>query len=307
MSKKIFNENFQKNLEDDLSSKKSILLIYLFFILYSIPFFAEDFTIDYYGVVSTEIDANMSKMTSDLYYTQLSEINNFSVTDKRDGSVLTQIPDSSTLSNFALSFYTEIKKDVALDKWITVICVVDKANQEIHSKEKIYDSYYKILMESKNELKETIKQLIENDTGNRKTITQSQNVNFNTTETQIASTEVLAGTWIGGNGEENIEKIVILRGGRGFVIFKNGASMNIAVELTEQNKIIVTQKGKGNASFYPELPRNVALNAALTAEPIQWTLTLQNENILNGTKNTLLPDGEDYKTGSVKISWNRAK
>ena len=38
-----------------------------------------------------------------------------------------------------------------------------------------------------------------------------------------ATLETLAGTW---TGEALVDKVIILRGGNGFVIFKNGASMN---------------------------------------------------------------------------------
>lgn len=285
-----------------MKGKKKVF-IYLIPLLFSLCLFGQTYNIDYYGIVSKEIDSNMAKMTSDLYFTQLSEINNFSVSDKRDGVLLNSIPDNSIFSENKLSFFTEIIKEEATDKWIAKFYVVDKSNQLVHSKEKKYDSYYKVLMESKNELRENIKQLIENES---KTVTTSKTQNSSSFEqtnkiNELTTTEVLAGTW---SGEDNIEKVVILRGGRGFVIFKNGASMNISVELKD-NKILITQKGKGNASFYPELPRNLALTAALDSEPIQWTLLLDNQDLLSGTKKTLLPDGENYTSGTLNISWKR--
>ena len=65
--------------------------------------FSQSYNIDYYGIVSTEIDANMSKMTSDLYYTQLSEINNFSISDKRSAPSLAERPDAEAFSSSSLS------------------------------------------------------------------------------------------------------------------------------------------------------------------------------------------------------------
>ena len=291
--------------------KKSVILSIILFILSATgtSLAAQSYSIDYYGIVATEIDANMSKMTSDLYYTQLSEINNFSVTDKRSSPSLSERPDSSSFSENKLSFFTVIQKDAKSDKWITTYYVVDKARNEEHSKKKIYDSFYKVLMEPKDVLKDTIKQLIENDTGT-KAITASvqdggASAGSGTGGASIASTEELSGTW---GGEENINKIVIMRGGRGFVIFNNGASMNITVELTGSSggkKVIITQKGNSNASFYPELKRTAALSAAVSAKPIKWTLSLTDNNTLKGTKDTLLPDGDNYKEGSVQVTWTR--
>lgn len=283
--------------------KKSILLS-IILVLSAVSLTAQSYNIDYYGIVSTEIDANMSKMTSDLYYTQLSEISNFSVSDKRTSPSLTERPDSSGFSEGKLSFFTLITKDSKSDKWITTYYVVDKARNEEHSRKKTYDSFYKILMEPKDVLKDTIKQLIEND-NSAKAISASVQTSPAEKSSAITSTEELSGTW---GGEENINKIVIMRGGRGFVIFNNGASMNITVELSGKEgskKVVITQKGNSNASFYPELKRTAALSAAVSAKPIKWTLTLTDNNTLKGTKETLLPDGDSYKEGSVSVIWNR--
>ena len=283
--------------------KKSFIISFIL-ILISAGLSAQTYNIDYYGIVSTEIDANMSKMTSDLYYTQLSEINNFSVTDKRSSPSLSERPDSSVFAEGRLSFFTLITKDAKSDKWITTCYVVDKNKNEEHSKKKTYDSFYKLLMEPKDVLKETIKNLIENDSS-KTSISGSPSDPVSARGSSIASTEELSGTW---TGEENINKIVIMRGGRGFVIFNNGASMNITVELSgpeDNKKVLVTQKGGSNASFYPELKRTAALTAAVSAKPIKWTFVLSDNNTLKGTKDTLLPDGDNYKEGSVSVTWNR--
>ena len=69
--------------------------------------------------------------------------------------------------------------------------------------------------------------------------------------------------------------------------------------------ILVKQKGNSNASFYPDLKRAAALSAAVSAKPITWTLILSDENTLKGQKETLLPDGDSYKEGSVTVTWTR--
>lgn len=284
--------------------KKSVLISIILFI-FSAGLSAQSYFIDYYGIVSTEIDENMSKMTSDLYYTQLTEINNFTITDKRTSPNLKNRPDISAFSESALAFFTLITKDSDSDKWITTYYVIDKANNEEHSKQKKFDSFYKILMEPKDVLRQTIKQLIENDTSAKTLTSQASSEAPDLTTTDISSTEELSGTW---TGEDNIRKIVIMRGGRGFVIFKNGATMNIIVELSgdESNKqVLITQKGHSNASFYPELQRSAALTAAVSAEPIKWTLTLINGNTLKGIKETLLPEGNSYKAGTINVIWTR--
>ena len=49
----------------------------------------------------------------------------------------------------------------------------------------------------------------------------------------------------------------------------------------------------------------LALTAAVSAAPIKWTLSLTDSNTLKGIKDTLLPDGDNYKEGSVNVIWTR--
>ena len=117
----------------------------------------------------------MAKMTSDLYFTQLSEINNFSVEDKRESPLLEDQPDVVLFSEESLGFFAKISKNNSDETWSVEFHLIEKKNDEEHIKKKNYASFYKILMESKNELKETIKQLIENDKGSSIQISTQKN------------------------------------------------------------------------------------------------------------------------------------
>lgn len=282
-----------------LCLKKLIILI-LFASFQNL--YAKAYDIDYYGIVSKDIDQNMAKMISDLYFTQLNEIQEINLNDKREQICLDDIPQKETLSDANLSFFAEITKSKDSEIWLSTIYVINKGLNEEHKKVKEYDSFYKILMESKNTLKDTITQLLENNNSDNSDALFNKQI----AEPQsITSTENLSGTW---SGEDFIDKIVILRGGRGFVIFNNGASMNISVTLDNtngQNNVIITQKGKSNASFYPDLPRPIALSAALEAKPIEWQLSIIDNNTLSGIKHTIKENGESYIPYDLKVKWNR--
>ena len=262
---------------------RKIFFVLILFSLTITSFFAEErYSIDYYGIVATEIDSNMSKMTSDLYYTQLCEINNFVINDKRVESSMKAAPDKASLSAENLSFYTEITKKENSSKWVSTLKLINPTTNKTESQTKEYDSFYKILMEPKSVLHESILNLLEN-----KQNSAANNDDFLMPEKQsgdIESTEFLSGTW---SGEDSIDKIVIMRGGRGFVIFTNGASMNITVEIkntAEGKKILIKQNGRANASFFPELSRTVALKEAVNASPVTWLFSIVNDNTLSGTK-----------------------
>lgn len=277
-------------------------LIFLILMLGQKAFAQSNIKIDYFGVISSEIDENMYKMTSDLYYTQLCEIQNFSVTDKRTDAELQNEPSIQSISKDSLGFYAFIEKKVGTGKWISTLIVINQSNGSKKTQKKEYDSYYKILMEPKTVLQDSIKTLI--GTNPPEIADASTDPPASSTSDASSATELLSGTW---TGEEIIDKIVIMRGGRGFVIFKNGASMNIAINFEDNsnNQIVITQNARANASFYPDIPRQLALREAINAEPIKWIFTLIDNNTLSGTKSTLITDGENVTPGTIQVTWNR--
>ncbi len=274
-------------------------MVFATFMIFLASLFAEtNYYIDYYGVSSKDLDKNMADMTSDLYFTQLCEIKNFSVSDKRGILAENTIPEESDISDKTLAFYTVISKKENSTKWIATLNIINKLNDSRLSSTKEFDSYYKILMEGKKELQDSFIALIEK--GKNGDSQQDSDI-IMPPQVVTASTENLAGTW---SGENNIEKILIMRGGRGFIIFKNGASMNITVKI-EDSMVVISQTGKPNASFFPDLPRQTAIEAALTAAPITWKMKLTADNTLVGVKNTLMPDGDSFQSENIDVEWNR--
>ncbi len=237
-------------------------------------------------------------MTSDLYYTQLSELNNFSVNDKRTSD---SVISRSNFSKDAISFYASVSQDEVSGKWLITYNVIDGNDNSEYSDTKKFDSYYKILMEPKTELQTSLKKLFEKFSAG----TSVSKNNSSTPVTKGTSTDELSGTW---EGEDSIDKIVIMRGGRGFIIFNNGASMNISVNIINSSsgaKVKIEQKSRSNASFFPELSRQVAMKEAINADPITWELSLTDENTLHGIKNTLFESNANVKKGSVDVTWKR--
>ena len=282
-----------------LFSFKTILTFFVLIFCSASLYSQNKYSIDYYGIVADGVDDNMSKMTSDLYYTQLCEINSYTVQDKRTAIKLAAVPETQSFSDAALSLYAVITKKENSSKWISTISLYDSTKKALFSESREYDSFYKILMEPKATLKETIQVLL-SGTGN-----SSGDTSASKATAVVQSTEFLSGTW---GGEDNIDKIVIMRGGRGFVIFKNGASMNITVELANTGSgqnIIITQNGKANASFFTEIPRELALKEAVNAQPIKWVLEMNDEDTLSGIKNTLILSDGTAQNGSLAVTWKR--
>ena len=281
-------------------NKKLIFIAIFSILISSATLFAQKYAIDYFGIVASGVDDNMSKMTSDLYYTQLCEINSYTVQDKRNGIKMSTSPSTDEFEDGKISLYAVITKKENSSKWISTITLYDSSKKTTLSEAKEYDSFYKILMEPKSSLQDTISALL---AGKGTQVASTQN--SSKSSGSIQSTEFLSGTW---GGEDTIDKIVIMRGGRGFVIFKNGSSMNITVEIKSSGQgqsIVITQNGKANASFFPELPREIALKEAVNADPIKWVLTLDDDDTLSGTKSTLVMSDGTAITGTMNVTWKR--
>jgi hypothetical protein len=266
--------------------------------------------VDFFGIASPDAEKSMVSMTETLYLTQLGEISGITVIDRRSSGFTSSFLETGspdfTLSDTPLSFFAVIRKNASDDgSWTCTLTVYNSSSDKSYTYSKKYDSYYKILMESKSSLQQVFKDLL----NQREPVPQTDSSGNDDTsgessaDTSGISTESIAGTW---TGEDNIEKIVILRGGRGFIIYKNGAAMNISVAVVSRNgsqSVIVSQSGKPNASFYPELPRKTALEAATTADPITWSLMFENGKTLSGSKKTLVMSGDSAVPGTVSVKW----
>lgn len=276
-----------------MKSVKLFLLTLLIFSLAQGTFAAE--TVDFYATVSSSSDSNMIKMTTDLFYTQFQGISGYTIIDKRDRNYSSENRVSTNVS-----FYAEIQEEENGQWTCTLNAIKSSANKNI-TLTKTYDTYYKILLDAKPSLENLLVNLNAGKSSKEETVMQNQAKDKEPRGPNILDS--IAGTW---GGEDYIEKIMLLRGGRGFVVFKNGASMNITVT-ARGNEITVRQQGSPNASFFPELSRETALKNAMTASPIEWTLTLK-DNTLSGVKSTLVQD-QDSETGvsqgTVNVTWTK--
>lgn len=280
--------------------KKAIFTI-LFFATCLCMFGQQNASVAFFGIYSPDADKNMLSMTEDLYFKQLSDMD-LSIKDNRSDS-FSENYDSKKESLFSeceetFAFFIIIKKNTS-EKWECSINLRNIETKKTKSISKEYDSYYKILMDSKTNLKASIKSLFDETEENQTIVKKS-------VSTKSVTTESIAGTW---TGEDAIAKIVIMRGGRGFVVFKNGATMNISVSITafenNTNTINIKQNGSNNASFFTDLNRKLALESAVTAKPIEWNFLLQNDGTLKGEKSTLIEKNGTAENALIPVIWTK--
>lgn len=270
--------------------------------------YAENLLVDYYGVVSASSDTNMLKMAQDVFFTQLKSIDGITVDDKRPdlSKASASLPDF-VQTNASIYFYAEVtdqKNESGQTVWNCRFNAVTAADGITHSASENYESYYKILVGAKTAIEKVLSDLKSPSPEFASANKSNLAADFKTG----VDIESLAGTW---GGEPYADKIIILRGGRGFVIFKNGATMNIKISVKKNSaggkntNLEISQVGKSNASFFPELPREQALQCAVSAPPITWNFSLTSADTLEGIKNTIIQTNDGTEHGTVNSIWTR--
>lgn len=293
-----------------------------FFFLFLLRFFAQGtlcaqekkFNLYYYGVVTNVNDQNMLNITQDLFFAQLRGINYLDARDLRDDPIkdsyadirpedggdafFQYVPQDLASSPDSILFFARIYRPRSDEKWECVFFAKNCQSGEISSKGKNYDSYYKILTDAKN----LIQALMAESSGAPEGET-AQKAASPRQEAPAAGADSVAGTW---GGESNVNKILLMRSGRGFIVFNNGATMNISVFVQDGGSSLrIVQRDKFNASFYPDIDRQTILGFAESAAPIEWNLTLNKSGELEGKKKTLVAAGGVVQPASVDVKWTR--
>jgi len=278
--------------------KKKLAFAIVIFLTFSFLFTQETvLQLDFYGSISDVEDTNTLHLTEDLFYTQLVSTRRFAIKDIRNTVFNQKLLDSPFTSDYI--FYMDISQKES--QWSCVLHLINKNSKQDITLSRDYVGYYKIPMEAKNSVLALLSKF---DTG---LVTDDINVLESTvTSTDEVTLEKIAGTW---NGEDAIDKIILMKAGRGFIIYKNGASMSVNITIKD-GVVTVKQVANSNASFYPDLPRDLALISATKNYKISWIFSDIKNNKMTGTKYTLIPVFSEKKIvsveqGSIEITWER--
>lgn len=178
---------------------------------------------------------------------------------------------------------------LALDQGIKLeLTLKNKQKQIVRSISKDYEGSNKILLDLRLLLKElfesrdlpSVDESIDAELNEGSDKSQLDVDDFK----PISNLDSLAGAWYGEDGE--VEKIMIMRGGRGVAIWVSGISLLLDLKL-ENGFLVVTQKGFPQPRQFVNLPDNIASLAAKATKPVVWHLHMnQDLKILSGLKRT---------------------
>ena len=267
-------------------NKRIVCILLINFIFSSL--FAQH-RVGFFAAVSDSQDASTIKLTEDLYFSKASLLPNVNVVDYRNR--IFSESDLSKYSDVTYVFYPEIQEEGT--GWICTFHGFNVATKKQFSLEKKYDLYYKILMDAKTD--------IENFLISMEPSSESVKNSPLVQDIENISLDKITGTW---KGENYIDKIMIMNGGRGFIIYESGASMNISVSI-DQNHIVVRQNGRTNPAFFPDVPANIVLQNIDNAEPIVWNFELKNFSTLEGQKYTMQENSGNAEYTQIPVVWKK--
>lgn len=124
---------------------------------------------------------------------------------------------------------------------------------------------------------------------------------------KVANLDSLAGTW---TGERGVEKILILRGGRGVVVLSSGISLSVELGISG-NELVVKQKSGVTSRQFLDLNDAVAKEAALLAPPLEWVFAISYDNaVLSGIKKNVSVKNDGITVLSISplienVEWKR--
>jgi hypothetical protein len=179
---------------------------------------------------------------------------------------------------------------------------------------RVYENSNRILLESRMLVRDLFDQSVALPDPGTEQVPQIAAINGSAVNTQnqseyipVRSVDALAGTW---HGEEEIEKIMILRGGRAIVILKTGLSLTLEMTIGADD-LVVRQKGTILPRQFADVPDPVAKQAADIAPPLEWHfLVSRDQKTLSGTKKTVTikHDGQNVlsmESVELKVLWSR--
>ncbi len=124
---------------------------------------------------------------------------------------------------------------------------------------------------------------------------------------EVKNIDMLSGSW---RGEEGIERIEIMRGGKAVAVLSGGTSVFLHLKISD-GYLIITQAGAPNARQFGDLPDEIAKKAVELKKTPSWKFLISpNNKILSGEKTDIkieYSDGMIISANEVikKVQWTK--
>jgi hypothetical protein len=260
-----------------------------------------------YSLASNDVGENVSKTVNDLVFSFIRELRNYRVIDLRAEATPRDlgVPDGADYI-----FYGNL---VSQADGIKLELVLKGGPQRVTRLiSRVYENSNLILLESRILVRDLFDTSVALPDAELPPTAQGTRSDSNPAPEKgslgpVTDIDALAGSW---RGESGVEKVMLLRGGRGVAVLSSGVSIPLELMLSD-GTLVVRQKGPQNIRQFIDLPDPVARQAVSVAPPLEWYLMVSSDQkTLGGTKKTvrIKNDGKNILTMenvSIDVIWSR--
>lgn len=251
-----------------------------------------------YQLQAPTINEQTVQTVDNLVFSFIKELKTYTIFDLRNQPVPAEFPTDLSAEYIFFGVLKEVPEGIKLE-----LTLKGRKDQVTRMISKVYDNVNKILLDSRllvfNLFDFSVR--LENLAD---TMEQDQRI---TEFEYIETVDSLAGSW---KGEPGLDRIMILRGGRGMAVFSSGVSVSLEFKI-DNGYLLVTQKGVLQPRQFLNLPDDIARQAVQKIDPPQWRfLVSADKKILSGTKvDAQIRYNEtaiiDVQYGTVIVEWLR--
>ena len=225
-----------------------------------------------YQLQASTMTEQTAQTVDNLVFSFIKELKTYTIFDLRSQSVPADFPNDPAIDYIFFGALEEVPEGIKLE-----LILKGRTEQLTRIISKVYDNVNKILLDSRLLVFNLFDFSVPLEQLARSLPQTEQNTEFGYIET----VDSLAGSW---KGEPGLDRVMILRGGRGMAVFSSGVSVSLDLKI-DNGYLLVTQKGSLQPRQFLNLPDEIARQAVQKTNPPQWRfLVSPDKKILSGTK-----------------------
>ena len=225
-----------------------------------------------YQLQAPTMNEQTVQTVDNLVFSFIKELKTYTIFDLRAQPVPVDFPVDISVDYIFYGVLKEAPDGIKLE-----LVLKGKEDQVTRMISKVYDNINKILLDSRLLVFNLFDFSVRLE-GLADSSPQEQRI---TEFEHIETVDSLAGSW---KGEQGLERVMILRGGRGMAVFSSGVSVSLELKI-DNGYLLVTQKGTLQPRQFLNLPDAIAQQAVQKINPPQWRfLVSADKKILSGTK-----------------------
>lgn len=225
-----------------------------------------------YQLQANALPAQTVQTVDSLVFSFIKELKSYTIFDLRTTPVPTVFPENTAVDYIFFSVLKEVPEGIKFE-----LVLKGREEQFTRSISKVYGTLNKILLDSRL----LVLTLFDFSVPLEQLADIAPEQKHRSTFGSIESIDSLAGSW---KGEKGLDRVMILRGGRGMAMFSSGVSVSLDLKI-DNGYLLVTQKGNLQPRQFLNIPDEIALQAVQQINPPEWRfLVSPDKKILSGTK-----------------------